>query len=388
MPRKPIIVHLVHGTWPEGIWKAGKDACRRFFTGRGAERSASGSKCWFQNQHPFHAELKRLLIEQGFEPHIVELTWSGANSFDHRKSAAGVLAVLLKQLSPQARQVVIGHSHGGSIALQAVNLLDKEEVEVVTLATPFLRVERFASNQGLWGAFGLWWMSTVAVLFILWARRYGANTTGPLIFGASVGVGVVARFLAARGRWIDENVVKPHATQYRGPRIQCIRGIADEAGLAVNAGIVGTWVGRTLLTALGNLVDRTPDFLKIVSYVGLLAFMLAGMFVPRLHTEVLWVTGILIGLFGCAVFASLAQGALGGELMFAGLQFITAVESTPDADHDRLQVVTLDTLQDTTDGLRHGVYNHRECVPTIVEGIASRKYTPAQAAPPSSAPVS
>jgi len=372
MPGKPIIVHLVHGTWPEGLWKACKDTCRRFFTGRDPGRSASGSKCWFQNQHRFHTDLTAQLIAQGFDPCILELTWSGANSFDHRSNAAAILAAVLKQLAPQGRQVVIGHSHGGSVALEAVNLLDKEEVEVVTLATPFLRVERFASNKGLWGTFALWWMSTVAVVFILATRRYGANIAAPLIFAVSIGMGVVVQFLAARGRWIDHNVIKPHATQYRGPRIQCIRGVADEAGLLVSAGIMGTWIGRTLLTALGNIVDRTPDYVKMIGYLGLFVFMLTGMFVPRLHFAVLCVTVALVGLSGCAILASLTQAALGGELMFAGLQFITAVESTPDADRNRLQVVTLDTLQDTTDGMRHGIYNHPLCVPTIVEGIASR----------------
>jgi pimeloyl-ACP methyl ester carboxylesterase len=79
-------------------------------------------------------------------------SWSGANT--HKARAAAGLALrekLLDQqrLYPQAAHYVIGHSHGGNIALYAVG---KSEVDdklqgIVCLNTPFVCAIRRSHNQ-------------------------------------------------------------------------------------------------------------------------------------------------------------------------------------------------------------------------------------------------
>jgi len=77
---------------------------------------------------------------------IVEFSWSGNNSPNAREAASRALGDLVKnQLAqhPRAEHFVIGHSHGGNVALKALemeNLFDR--VSVICLSTPFLHIRR------------------------------------------------------------------------------------------------------------------------------------------------------------------------------------------------------------------------------------------------------
>jgi hypothetical protein len=81
------------------------------------------------------------------------LAWSGKNSHHARYNAAiNLEQKLLKQIAdyPHHQKVVIAHSHGGNIALYALNLIGEEakHFKVVTMATPFLnvRLRNFLEN--------------------------------------------------------------------------------------------------------------------------------------------------------------------------------------------------------------------------------------------------
>jgi pimeloyl-ACP methyl ester carboxylesterase len=74
---------------------------------------------------------------------FVPFTWSGRNSILARHRAAAALAVTLHAgiaKWPRARHVIVGHSHGGSVALLALHHQDLVDTiaGVVTLSTPFL----------------------------------------------------------------------------------------------------------------------------------------------------------------------------------------------------------------------------------------------------------
>jgi hypothetical protein len=78
---------------------------------------------------------------------VYPLGWSGWNSFASRRKAQEALGVLtkkIKEVYPSSKQVIIGHSHGGSIALGA--LADKAVAvrisSVACLATPVLISEK------------------------------------------------------------------------------------------------------------------------------------------------------------------------------------------------------------------------------------------------------
>ena len=109
-----LLITLVHGTWPLGVFRT------FFWTPPRRHRSP----LWHEEGSPF---LARLSTELHDIPHKIKpLLWTGANSIRIRDETAQALA---KQLSaehaehPQATQLVIAHSHGGNIALRALNNL-------------------------------------------------------------------------------------------------------------------------------------------------------------------------------------------------------------------------------------------------------------------------
>jgi hypothetical protein len=185
---KRIIVHLVHGTWPEGPLVAALRCVRKSLLYPPIE----GEQYWFQTRHPFRLELERRLCADGLKPDIRAFIWSGANSFRARASAAEEFVPhLARGIREETRQIVVAHSHGGTLAMLALKLISEgatpntitqdgtlqwlpcrrksarereldvkevvelpieraqdgaRQIELVTMATPFLRVERFGSG--------------------------------------------------------------------------------------------------------------------------------------------------------------------------------------------------------------------------------------------------
>ncbi len=112
----PIVVILVHGTW--GRRSKWTDPASPFCLGLG---SAIGL----------------LVTFKGF-------AWSGKNSGAARLVAAEGLAqaiVAQIELQPDAKVFVIGHSHGGNVALKAAQIAKLEgRVGVVCMSTPFFDI--------------------------------------------------------------------------------------------------------------------------------------------------------------------------------------------------------------------------------------------------------
>jgi hypothetical protein len=93
----PVIVHLVHGTWPFGPFG----------------RLFGAKKAWFEDGSPFQKAVESLADRPlEFQP----FPWSGRNSVMARLNASEKLAHHLEQLQknkPSARHVIIAHSQGG-----------------------------------------------------------------------------------------------------------------------------------------------------------------------------------------------------------------------------------------------------------------------------------
>ena len=138
--RHQLLITLVHGTWPRGLFPMLRRQNRR--------------PLWFEEGSPF---LARLSAELGGIPHQIKpLPWTGDNSIIERDKAARVLAERLSAEHvehPQAAQLTIAHSHGGNIALRALHHLRKCDASqlcgaeganpfVVTLAAPFIEIHQ------------------------------------------------------------------------------------------------------------------------------------------------------------------------------------------------------------------------------------------------------
>src|SRR5215813_1201657 len=133
MSRYSII--LVHGTWGRGFFPKRREV----------SLYPPNKRYWFEEGSQFCAGLDAALKSASLDWPIRAFLWSGANSVQVRDSAAQELSGQLRkdlQEDPDARAVIIAHSHGGNVALRALQHLDSMagRIRVVTLATPFLRV--------------------------------------------------------------------------------------------------------------------------------------------------------------------------------------------------------------------------------------------------------
>src|SRR3954452_3907932 len=137
-----LFIILVHGTWPRG-WRSVVFAP---FYGTRPSRSFPKS-LWFADGSEFRNRLTAALSKRGFSAQISPFLWSGANSVRERDKAARELAehIRAKQSDyPGSTQVVIAHSHGGNVALRALDQLGGrcDEIFVATIATPFVEILR------------------------------------------------------------------------------------------------------------------------------------------------------------------------------------------------------------------------------------------------------
>src|SRR5262245_18293009 len=112
------IVYVVHGshahTWWHRLANGGYPRWRRWSLFCCAVRQSFGSEC-----------------------EIREFRWSGSNTDAARLKAGDDLARAIEKDFAQRRVHMIGHSHGGNVALVAVNRLLHQPVEaIVLLANP------------------------------------------------------------------------------------------------------------------------------------------------------------------------------------------------------------------------------------------------------------
>ena len=118
MTNAPDIIYVVHGSHAHSWWR----------------RIANGGYPWWRRWSLFCSAVRQAF---GRECEIREFRWSGKNSDAARLKAGDDLARAIERDSPQRPVHLIGHSHGGNVALVAVNRLSRPGVEsVVLLANP------------------------------------------------------------------------------------------------------------------------------------------------------------------------------------------------------------------------------------------------------------
>lgn len=120
--------------------------------------SAEGAK-WFQRGSAFAKRLQDDLSARGIESEIIPHLWSGANSSTARERAAQALARTIKGLSNAHQRVhVVGHSHGGNVAIDAACMLGwtarsrlTRLASISTVGTPFLQAQITSTERvGAW----------------------------------------------------------------------------------------------------------------------------------------------------------------------------------------------------------------------------------------------
>jgi hypothetical protein len=222
------IVMLIHGTWaPQAPW------------------TRPGS--WFGRQ--LLETLKRYGVTA---PELHPVDWSGANTHEARAQGSRELSARLRSLYMKSGDncFLVGHSHGGNVALHAVvhdDYVSGSVRGVVTLATPFLLFRRENSIIARIAA-GL---DRAALAAVAWAviPLFGLILMLPLTF-------VFHRLFEWKLRWLNglRNLLVDGCAAIWAPR-PCRAAIGTVAG-AID-GLVAILIVLTLL--LGGLFMATGE---------------------------------------------------------------------------------------------------------------------------------
>jgi hypothetical protein len=179
---------------------------------------------------------------------VTRVSWSGWNTATSRRRGTERLKAHIRDVAarnPAARQFVIGHSHGGSIAVQALHDdgIRAKLAGVVCLSTPFIsvtarRIDDLDRRVG-WFVGIVSWLSTAALV------HYGTNVPdnpgGPFFITLAIVGLVVALMLVGGRRALNAFVERARwPANIRNPLL-IVRSNSDEASAALAAVQFATW---------------------------------------------------------------------------------------------------------------------------------------------------
>lgn len=191
---------------------------------------------------------------------IVPFVWSGHNSLRARQRATAQLREQLVnnlKLYPTASHFVVGHSHGGSVALNAVTgvAMATKISGVICLSTPFLYV-RPRENT----AIGNIWSMAVCfglpiLCLIVWMLLASAGSIGRISANLQAYLLVATIWLALGLYFFVSLRWKRFAAGLCAPEdpgaastvpVKIIRTVGDEAGSLLTAAQFAAWIMRRL----------------------------------------------------------------------------------------------------------------------------------------------
>jgi hypothetical protein len=425
-PDPTCIITLVHGTWGRGFFP--KEYKRRPLSWP-LRLMFRPHVPWFHETSWFRRRLEHELRRRHIAVVFRCFAWSGANSVFCRARAASELSELLASDPADKHSIVIAHSHGGNVAFLAITSLGARgnAIHLVTLATPFLRVFPTWSGPAFWEVFVLF--STLIMFgFAFFLRSLsaalgsmmdaaGLGTSAPMIgrvsgFVLLLSVTVVTSVLIVRlinprpaglsngvprrwhrgsKPWLWRPFVIADATNYESvgplaPHPLVIRGIDDEAALALAFGAIGNSVSHFMARVIwGN------RFQGVMMVSVALLFLLAIAGLPMFETlsarilGVLW-SALIITTCVFLLLPSLFNSVFGREFLLGASRCEIAADSAPDSMH--ATVVTLKPSYSSRRlfprakgrgrrsmeraSLRHAIYDYPNCVPEIIKWMEKR----------------
>jgi hypothetical protein len=403
----PLDVTLVHGTWAARR--------RKWFAWKNAPQ-------WYDGGSIFRSVLQFDLEDCGFDPTIVAFKWSGQNSIFARDRAAERLATYLRsRLSAGGdRHLLIAHSHGGNIALLAVDKLtrarglakesvDLSRLHIATLATPFLQVVDNPSRH-YFMALLIMYLS-LPLLFVTILGSHGTDilefirhNTAQLQQGvfeprSLLGLSTLLfmTFLAAYsgfklGQCTWYSIVDPSrvgdgrgvtrwlsmASNYQvgsQSALLVVRSVSDEASIALALGSLASRLSHYFDSALGS---RLIPFL-FGALIGTALAIVASRIWPSAFAErEFWSDFLYLALL---VFLSCAAVLIGLRFLMMCLRLVFGRElflaphrceidtaSAPDASQN-LTIVTLPPHHDREVELHHSIYEHPMCADLIARWL-------------------
>jgi len=310
-----VVVTLVHGTW-------------------------GGDTPWTKDGSPLREAIECQLDSR---TRFRCFKWSGINTHHARLTAGKELGQYLWQgirEFPEARHVVVTHSHGGNVLLYALRdraLQDKVSA-AVCMGTPFIycvernirgaidylqryKVAVFVSIYFAIVLIGGLLMEILDTAFPGWFEN---STSGTLFVVASWAAILGVAFLFSRGlkQWPTS---APHVQQRVIEELQppqvisvpflCVSFVGDEAGLVLKAvqavANVPFWLWRFVERLQVDGFDRVFGTL-CVALLGIMVLHFFGVQVP---------SGVVISLFAL-LLGSILFAFLGGTFLMAGLMVL------------------------------------------------------------------
>jgi len=226
----PISIFLVHGTF--------------------ARKAA-----WIQQESALRLSLGKNLDGVNF----VLIDWSGRNTTKARQEGVEDLSAKLRKSfedNPSHKHVVIGHSHGGTIAFQAVNTREfVEKVAVVLLSTPILtpRKRQISGRLG----FALAASAYLSAIIMLGAAGIFLNLPTDFVVLPSMVVAGIAVFALRWHLRRSTDFILLHNTVAALDRIKMliVRESADEASSFLGAVQLAT----RLVSLVFSMVEAAAD---------------------------------------------------------------------------------------------------------------------------------
>ena len=377
-----IFITLVHGTWA-----------------RFRIPFATRLPFWFEENSDFSKEILSNLERVGLKAHICKFEWSAKNSIAHRADASKALASQLAieaAANPDRTQVLIGHSHGGSVCLLAKKHLAAELNPIlISLSTPFMEVvsrhrqvptrlrldHPLHLTSAMMGPFSLFiyylllgeitflnGMGDVmlfVVLMCMWVSWFGFAL---LLFRGIIGIRLGHRrrksFFSPNFRpqrllplkAIRLAALTRHGMGSANPGRQLvIRGIDDEAGLALAAGSIGNRLAVLSLKVVYLLCSFIWVYLLAVAIDPVLEFFFGYSFELVRYSEQIniLISCVCLAVFTVPLAAGILKSVYGRELLLGALYCEVSAASAPDAANN---VVVQTIATEFRSGLRHSIH--------------------------------
>jgi hypothetical protein len=388
-----LFITLVHGTWPRNVWR---DALLTPFYGRWPG-GFFPKNLWFADGSEFRNRLTAALSERGLSAQISPFLWSGENSVRERDKAAHELVehIRAKQSDyPSSTQVVIAHSHGGNVALRALDQLGVTggEIFIATIATPFVEILRtkLSSNETRRIDF---MVSLIASILVPHYVTTYFSTLNSYVFYSIAALGGLLPFLLLFGlrawntRKVDELVgLTALSPAIRKHPLLVLRAVDDEASLALAAATIGNRFSRLLEKSSYKIWVWLP-LLAVVFFLVLQAIKSFAPLDDFRAWAFDWVPalsrGLVLAFFAFLFSPGVFNSAYGRELLpiFQGCEINS--QSAPDSIDRQSEflseptptnwamVVTLHQAEEARRGLRHGLYDDPQCAERIAGWLQS-----------------
>jgi len=276
---------------------------------------------------------------RGLGADVVIFSWSGRNRHASRMSAGSILheeLLTLRDRFPDRPIHLVGHSHGGNVALYALSEPNPQldEIAVTTLATPFIAVEEFEWPRPIWFALALMAVLSLFVWMPIVAAGLDGSEIGPALIPFVPMVIAVGLFLADVLGHLALRKRRPAArelvTHSPGPRrLLTIGGLGDEAASVL---LFSSFAGR-----MTRRVSELTRFMPMLGLGTLIMFILV-LLTPadQLSLEETWQTlqGLvwLVPLVAASVVLLLfyaAQLVVGLDGIGYGMSYLFTVDSSP-----------------------------------------------------------